>query len=340
MENKEPEQTKGKRKFNIKMLVLGVSCAVFVFASVMLLVDGVILPMRNQAVLDDYRDLLNQPVILPGTSEPVTSGTTSGGEEIQVDNLRAEDGTLLKFQALLNANKDFAGWIKVPNSSLDHPVFYTPDDQDYYLKKNPNGEYDKYGSLYMSAGSTLNPQAQAMVIYGHNMEDDDLMFGQLTKYLKSDFLAQNPYFTYDTIYNTGEWKIISVCYASADYEKNGFYYPRNSFSSEEQFNKFIWQCRIRSLYYIEDDVSYDDSLLILSTCGGRFWGERIVVVARKVREDEKVDIENYKFEKNTVNFLPLEYYETYKKTRPSSKDIIAKYCQFYGEDKFYLAATI
>ena len=59
----------------------------------------------------------------------------------------------------------------------------------------------------------------------------------------------------------------------------------------------------------------------------------------KVREGEKTDIPNYKFEKNTVNLLPLEYYETYKKTRPSAKDIKEKYCQFYGEDKFFLSSN-
>lgn len=39
-----------------------------------------------------------------------------------------------------------------------------------------------------------------LVMYGHNMEDNDEMFGQLMKFKSFDFLNENPVFTFDTLY--------------------------------------------------------------------------------------------------------------------------------------------
>ena len=330
-----PEEKKKKRSARILRIAMILSVAVFVFAGGMILYQTVILPNRNQEVTNDYRDLLSSVAQSKPESKPESKVESSEVES--KPEYTGPANVLPQYQALLQKNSHFAGWLRVPNTSLDHPVFYTPNDQNYYLKRNANGEPDRYGSLYLSKNSYLDPQAPIMVMYGHNMEDDDLMFGQFLKYLKKDFWKENPVLQFDTIYQTGEWKIISVAYASSDFSKNDYIYAYNSYDTEEEFNEFIWQSRVRSVHYIEDDVTYEDSLVVFSTCMYDFWGERLVVVARKLRDGETAEsASSANIAENPNYLMPEEYYENYNlRVKPTEEEMINGYVGFFGKDAVY-----
>ncbi len=57
-------------------------------------------------------------------------------------------------------------------------------------------------------------------------------------------------------------------------------------SGQAFFDEFLYNMRVRSLYHIQDDASYEDQLLIFSTCDYAFYGDRFIVVARRLREGE------------------------------------------------------
>ena len=48
-----------------------------------------------------------------------------------------------------------------------------------------------------------------MILHGHNMRDGR-MFGTLKYYEDYDFYLKHPTFTFNTIYEKSEWKIISI----------------------------------------------------------------------------------------------------------------------------------
>ena len=322
------------------------SLLVFLISGGMLLYESVIEPWINRGNIDDYQQLYpgaqSSSSAAPSSKPPVSSDKPADGmssdeavsSEPPVSSEEVlPDKPLDTFEALLEKNKDTAGWLIMPGTELNNPVFYTPWEQDYYLKRNPDGSANKYGSLYLSAGSTLNPQAQVMVMYGHNMEWDDLMFGQLKKYMKLSFLKAHPTFTFDTIYRMGEWKIIAVCRAST-LELNEFTYTVTNYPTEQMFNTFIHEARLRSHFYIDDDVTANDKLLVMSTCGETFFRERIVVVARRLRDGESAaDVSVDRYRENKVMKWPDMYYELdyVKDTPPTDEEMEQGYRDFYGE---------
>ena len=322
---------------------------VFLGSGFMLLYEGVIEPAINRNTLDEYQQLYpgaqssssapastssNASVssAVPSTSSaPVQSTPASSQAASSKEPLPSTP--LDTFAALLEKNKDTAGWLMMPGTELNNPVFYTPWDQNYYLKRNPDGSYNKYGSLYLSAGSTLNPQAQVLVMYGHNLASDDLMFGELKKHTVLSFVQKHPTFTFDTIYRTGEWKIIAVCRASTE-ELDKFTYSVNEYPSEKTFNAFVKEARLRSHFRIPDDVTSQDDLLVLSTCGEVFFGERIVVVARRLRNGEHAaDIHTSAYKLNDKMKWPEAYYalDYVNATRYSDEETEQAYREFYGE---------
>ena len=315
-----------KKKRTVKHAVLTVifwlALAVMLVSGGVLIYELVIVPGQSHKSIQDFQNIYSRPNTSP-SSEPVR------GEE--------EPPVLPEFLPLIEKNADVAGWLTVPNTTIDNPVFWTPENQNYYLRRDAEGNGNKLGSLFLSAGSTLQPQAQVMVMYGHNMEDNDEMFGQLLKFKRLDFLKENPTFTFDTKYRRGEWKIIAVCRASvAARDEGSFVYYNTGYGDEESFNAFIRNARTRSLFHIDDDVNYDDSLLVFSTCEYNFWGDRLVVVARRLREGESADaVSTEKYESNPVILMPDSYYalDYIHETAPSQEAIDAAYEKFYGSDE-------
>jgi hypothetical protein len=89
-------------------------------------------------------------------------------------------------------------------------------------------------------------------MYGHNMEYDDVLFGQLNKLKSLDYLQAHPAFTFDTLYQAGQWKVLAVCRASTD-ELATFPYNRTTLTDENDFRSHLYQFRIRSMFRIPDD---------------------------------------------------------------------------------------
>ncbi len=323
-ESQQPVQPlKPKKKNTAKRIVLTI---IFWLALAVMLVSGGV--------------LIYELVIIPGQSHKSTQGYQNihSRPESSSESVDEVDPNILpEFLPLLQKNEHIAGWLTIPNTTLDHPVFWTPEDQNYYLRRDADGNDNKLGSLFLSAGSTLQPQAKVMVMYGHNMEDNDEMFGQLLKFKKLDFLKANPTFTFDTLYRRGEWKIIAVCRASvAPADEGSFVYYNTDYGDQESFDAFIRNARTRSLFHIDDDVSYSDSLVAFSTCEYNFWGDRFVIIARKLREGETADsVSTEKYESNPVILMPNSYYALnyIHETAPSQESIDAAYEAFYGAEE-------
>ena len=318
------EPQKPKKKRSAKRIVLTVifwlALTVMIVSGGVLLYELVIIPGQSHKSIQGYQSVYSRP-------SAVSSEEPGKTEE------PGDPSVLPEFLPLLEKNADTAGWLTIPNTTIDYPVFWTPEDQNYYLRRDADGNDNKLGSLFLSAGSTLQPQAQVMVMYGHNMEDNDEMFGQLLKFKKLDFLKANPTFTFDTKYRRGEWKIIAVCRGSvAAKDEGSFVYYHTEYSDEESFDAFIRNARTRSLFHIDDDVHYGDSLLVFSTCEYSFWGDRLVVIARKLRGGESADVSTGNYETNPVVLMPDSYYDLsyIKETAPSQEAIDAAYEKFYG----------
>ena len=83
------------------------------------------------------------------------------------------------------------------------------------------------------------------------------------------------------MYGKSKYEIISVFKTVAD--NKGFnYYEFYNANSQGEFDTFINKCKELSFYDIEQDATFGDKLITLSTCEYSKQNGRLVVVAKKI----------------------------------------------------------
>ncbi len=241
----------------------------------------------------------------------------------QVTNEYGADGILEKYRSAYNANSDLVGWIVVPNTSINHPVVQSSDN-NYYLRRSFYKAYQRRGTIFMDYRDHADTLCKNTILYGHNFLDST-MFADLEKYKDIEFYKTSPVIQFDTIYHKYKWKIISVFYTNAeDKDDNGYtfnyIYP---FMTNDNFEDYIQELAIRSLYFTNVDVKKTDKILTLSTCtrdmdiaGNGETNARFVVVARLVRDGESESVDTSKTVKNDSPRYPQVWYDAHGLTNP------------------------
>lgn len=235
---------------------------------------------------------------------------------------------LEKYKPFVAINDDMKGWVKIEGTDLSYPVVQA-DDNEFYHRKNFECEYDYYGVPYLDYECSIKTSdvSDNLIVYGHNIGNDGLMFNPVTYYKQLDFYKQHPVINFDTIYQEGQYKIFGVFITNAQPEQdNGTVFNYQQFvdaGSEKEFNDFVEEVRRRSMYDIDVDVQPGDKLLTLSTCTYDFRPEaRCVVVARKVRDGEDPSVNTANAIINADAYYPQAYYD--------AKNEAAKYGQVKG----------
>ena len=97
---------------------------------------------------------------------------------------------IIDFEKLKAINEDIKAWIYIPGTKVDYPIL-VGDSNEEYLYKDINKDYTPLGSLFTFSGTNFTKGNT--FIFGHNMASSQ-MFGELRKYLSSDFLEEHRYF--------------------------------------------------------------------------------------------------------------------------------------------------
>lgn len=174
-------------------------------------------------------------------------------EEVIIEE-NNEKISVVDWQKLENTNKDIIGWIKIENTNIDYPIL-KDDDSLKYLKRSYDGKYNKNGSIF-----TLNNnpfQDNVTVIYGHNMKSG-IMFSELSKYMKKDFLYKHKYFTIYTKDHTYQATIFSCYSIGIDEEEKNI--KLLNFEEEVDYYKKA------SIYSAEENIGEIKKIVKLSTC--------------------------------------------------------------------------
>ncbi len=289
----------------IRKVILMVAVITFIVSSSMLINILIVRPAINDNTTGSIRELLVS-----------TTETDENGNEITKKPTDGSQGTLVDFSELLKENKDTVGWINIPNTRIDYVVVQPPEteDHEYYLYRDFYGNYDAYGTVFMDYRSKLD--SKNLILHGHHMRDGR-MFANLLNYEDFDFYKKTPTFTFNTIYEKSEWKIISILKTNTLEEQGKFFnYLRGDFDNDYDFLNFIYQLRERSLYDCPVDVNENDTLVTLSTCCYDFSEFRFVVVARRVRDGESPKVDVSKSKVNPDTLYPDVWYNVRGGTKP------------------------
>lgn len=187
------------------------------------------------------------------------------------------------YKSLYNQNKNLIGWLKIDDTIIDYPIMQT-QNEDYYLSHNVNQEEDKNGALFMDSECDVKKPSTNFIIYGHNMKSGK-MFGSLTKYKDRDYYLKHKEIQFDTIYETGSYEVMYV-FQSKVFRKDEIvfkYYEFIEAYNEKEFNAYMKEMELISVYNTGVKANYGDQLLTLSTCDYEDENGRFVVVAKKMK---------------------------------------------------------
>lgn len=194
---------------------------------------------------------------------------------------RAENGMLKKYYSLSQQNGDMVGWISIPGTSVDYPVMYQNDNNDYYLHRNFKKEYRYSGLPFLDYQCSLGEPSANLIIYAHNMKDGS-MFAPLTDYDDKRFYESHKIIRFDTLYDENLYEVAGVFRTTMGAADEFKYYEFVNAHTDEEFYSFIDKVKKISLYDTGVNPIFGDNLLTLSTCSYGTSDERFVVVARKI----------------------------------------------------------
>ena len=182
------------------------------------------------------------------------------------------------FDELLSINNETIGWLTVNNTKVNYPVVQHTDN-DYYLKRDFNKNSNSYGWIYMDYRNNIYNMSNNTIIWGHNLKNG-MMFGTL-RYVTNESWYKNKdnqIITFNTKIKNMKWQIFSIYKLPVT---NDYLYA--NFGDLNEFQTFLDMIRSRSIYDFGINVSKDDHILTLSTCGPTS-ATRLVIHAVLIKE--------------------------------------------------------
>lgn len=220
------------------------------------------------------------------------------------DYIPSPTGMTEKAKLLLKQNKDYIGWISIDGTKVDNPIVLDPgqinpgegygdesyEPNFYYLDHDFYGDPYRAGTLFMDYrnvfGSSENDQSENLIIYGHNMANNE-MFGSLRKYRQDySFYDESPFVELSSNYEDYQYIIFGLTITSGNWYSDFRYWDMEELDTEEEFNYYVDTIKSGSMVDTGVDVKYGDKLLTLSTCYVDADNSRFLVVARRLRDNE------------------------------------------------------
>lgn len=181
--------------------------------------------------------------------------------------------------ALQSENPDCVGWLTIPDTSVDYPIVWTPNDPEHYLRRDFYDSYASGGTPFLDGRNQAQAKGQNLIVYGHNMLDGS-MFKPLLQYLTPNFRQ-----THQDIYlelDGAQYHYQVIAALETNTRSPMYVYTGLSDSTEmEDFRAALLE--ETSL----DAVPQAEGYLTLSTCNNQGGDSRVLVIAALVEEVQR-----------------------------------------------------
>lgn len=264
---------KKDKKKNKKLIVYDLIIAALIIALVIVVYNIVMYYVDNAKSQNKIEDLKSLMIIEDSDSDE--DGKSSENEGEKSDTLKE------KFNKLYEKNNDFIGWITIEDTVVDYPVMQNMEDNEYYLHRDFNKEYDYSGLIFADNRCDIKAPSTNIILYGHHMKSGT-MFAELLKYKDTSFYESHKIINFDTIYEEKKYQVFAAFYT--DIGKDNFkYYDFIEASDETQYEEALNNIKSMS-YYKEKFPNYNEEILTLSTCGTDEENSRFVVMAKRIND--------------------------------------------------------
>lgn len=193
--------------------------------------------------------------------EPVGNATKTTNNTTTVPTSTEEPTTTMDFSEFKDINSEVFAYINIPGTNIDYPIIY--DEDEYYLNRTIEGEYDYHGTLFVQHYNTNTFEDRNTLIYGHNLIDNT-MFSQLHKYEDKEFFDE---YNEINIYMEGK-NLKYTIFAAFQFTDVHIMY-QYKFENNEQMQDFLSEAKDIGTQMIWDEsveIKEDDCIITLSTC--------------------------------------------------------------------------
>ena len=223
-----------KRKKKNKLWMLQAAlCGVCILSAALLYQDYVTVPRKNRELVEDLKS--HFPEELPPGGGSLGQKEEQAGRETEV--------SAVDLRSLQSQYPDVRGWLTIPESGIDYPVLQSsPEEPEYYLRRDYRGNYDINGSLFLQADCILGESGK-LTIYGHNM-NSGAMFGNLDQYASYEYWKAHPSVFFQTPEGMEEYQIAAVLKADVSM----FDFQQISFQNQREAEAYVEQAKELALF--------------------------------------------------------------------------------------------
>ena len=218
--------------------------------------------------------LLEEPKSSLSLAEDDSSGESSAAGETMVTLTTAPPCHDLA--ALQSENPDCVGWLTIPDTTVDYPIVWTPNDPEHYLRRDFYDSYASGGTPFLDGRNVAQAEGQNLILYGHNMLDGS-MFKPIVQCLEPSFRQ-----THQDIYlelNSTQYHYQVI--ASLETSSRSLVYTYTDLNNTAEMEDF------RAALLEETGVGavpQAEGYLTLSTCNDQGGDSRVLVIAALVEE--------------------------------------------------------
>ena len=189
------------------------------------------------------------------------------------------DIVLKQYAQLAQRNPDMVGWLSIEDTSVNAPVMHTPQQPEYYLRRDFEEQYSLAGTPFLDVRSSP-ADSRNLIIHGHNMKDGS-MFAPLRFYLEKEYGLEHSSFELSFADGVRRYALMAVLHIELTPENVEQYYKQPQ--TQEAFEAFVEMLEQESLYCGGAGAQWGEQLLTLSTCDNQRDNGRILVVARETK---------------------------------------------------------
>lgn len=184
------------------------------------------------------------------------------------------------FSQLRQDFPDVIGWLYCPDTPLNLPLVQAADN-DYYLRRLPDGTPNNSGSLFADARCLSDFSEFNTVIYGHNMRNGT-MFGSLKKYESQDYFETHRDLWLLT--PRGDFRLEPVAGFITSSTSEFYALPETG----PEMQALVTQAMALSKFSTAQLPAPNDRYLTLSTCSYEFDEARFVLLTRLVPLSQEI----------------------------------------------------
>lgn len=222
-------------------------------------------------------ETLSQEYVLESTPAPESTASSESSSSPENSSEPAEVVSLTTapprhdLSALSAENPDCVGWITIPDTGIDYPVMYTPDDPERYLRRDFSGVSASHGTPFLDGRNQDTVENQNLILYGHNMMDGS-MFKPLISYLDPSFRETHQEIYLELSEKQYQYNVLAV----AETSTTSPFYTFTSLADPTAASDF----RATLLKETDLDVVHQaEGYLTLSTCNNGGGNSRVLVIA-------------------------------------------------------------